>query len=575
MKKLLIIILGCTVVTGAFAEFSFSFSTGFNAYMFSTLIPTGMASDKTMINDDGNVVTNTGTTRLDPMWLIRPDSMGRQGFYVPSGSFGFFAPRISSQNTNNFEEYINYLNDMQLGVNFNRGIMFLHLTFHLRDILFATLNGQTLSLNGMLNTVLLPDFIFGFDHAMFGFIAGSNEEKRMVNQYRDFTDWSMKTTICTIDGMVNNFGVLVPISYPDPLPPDHRRKHLIFRPVLTPFSFTINPLNPTEVNDHFTAVGTIKLLDYRLNIPITFDLGWIFDHQPINAGSAAVAQTRINFGTAVRGRGIAGLFNFDLVYKLRGGDGNIDDSWDAILNPGGGFQPDGTGAYSHFLSLAFGFPDLVPNFGFSLGYTALFSVYEDWAPRPNDTINPHRTRTGPLYSGIDLHMRYTGIDRLTLSLNNNVSFARASEPTYNENNLPTNHSVDIFGTGNLARHHSQTWFALHNVLTGRYAINNRFSANVEFMHRLAIINHYNNDDNRGSTLADWGRQERRNRLIKTSFYTRNNLTSYIALEAGFAMWAETRTTTFSDYINPGFSGPTSWESGAIAIGMPLRVVVSF
>ncbi|MCL2043362.1 MAG: hypothetical protein FWG89_04395 [Treponema sp.] len=336
MKRIIVCFLvSVFAVTGAFAQLTFGFHTEVNSYMFSSIIPTGMAAQKTMIDDQGYVVPNIGTNRLDAMWLI-PESNGNQGYYIPSGGYSFFAPRVSSAlNTEDFREYINYLSDMHININYSRGIMFASFTVHLRDILLNRLNGGWWSLNRTFDAVNFPDFTIGFDHSTFGLRVGSTEDPRAVSEYRDFTDWSMLTPDPTapVQGLVSvnhvdGFGVLVPSN-----------NAFIFNSAQNAFRYKNDPANPTMIRDFFTAVASLKMLDHFFDIPITVDLAMDFNTNfPINDGSTELAQERVNFGVAVRGSRIANLFNFDLLYKIRGGDGTLDDSYDSVNNPGGGLH---------------------------------------------------------------------------------------------------------------------------------------------------------------------------------------------------------------------------------------------
>lgn len=556
MKKLFVLVLvSCITVTSAFAQFRFSFTTNYSIYAFSTLIPTGMAAQRTMINDDGVEVANIGTNRLDPMWLIRA-SEGRQGFYVPSGGFGLFTPRVSSQSLT-FDDldgtFISPLDNMELHVTYERGMLTLSCSFYFRDF-FLQRKFNSIE-EPLFSAFRAPiDFRLRFAHPLFNFTLGENVA-RAVDEYRDFTDWSMH---------VHNYGVL--------LPGDDR---FIFRTVPDRMGYKFNPVNPISISQNIFGILTLKFLEFRFFLPLHIDLGIDFNTGSIT-GISEAAQRRVNLFSALRGRRIGGFLNFDLEYQMRGGDGNLDDSWDEILNPGGGFQPDGRGAMSHYFSFIFGLPDLIPNLGIGLGYFALFSRYEDLSPRPDEDF-PLITTTGPLYSGIELRLRYTGIPGLRLTMYNNISFANASEPEIFFDSVAGDWQVSGVSKGIngqlLNPFRSQSWFAMHNAFAAEYAINSRLSTRLEVIHRMAVITDRNSNDSRGGGINDWGTSVRVNNHLKCALYLVFNLTREVYLNAGAIVIVDKRRTTFNDYLSKTFSGPTRWETGVIGIGIPLLVGV--
>ena len=115
-------------------------------------------------------------------------------------------------------------------------------------------------------------------------------------------------------------------------------------------------------------------------------------------------------------------------------------------------------------------------------------------------LSDHSEAIHPIFHGVDLNFAYTGIQKLTLSLNNNVSFARingisTSEKEEGKFSLgwayreKIGNQADDDGTG---RH--EQYIGIANVLGIRYAISDRFSVNTNFSSRLGIFTLYGYSD---------------------------------------------------------------------------------
>jgi hypothetical protein len=131
------------------------------------------------------------------------------------------------------------------------------------------------------------------------------------------------------------------------------------------------------------------------------------------------SKSNINAGFILSGRPLDGI-TFDLFYAVLGGDDNT-------LYPN-----KGDGKWANTLG-AFVGVNLIDNLGISIGYTGNFNAYEtmrmesaaDLAAGQGDKTLKVET-VAPFYSAVDLRFNFSGIDKLGLVFNANLSFASAN-----------------------------------------------------------------------------------------------------------------------------------------------------
>jgi hypothetical protein len=99
----------------------------------------------------------------------------------------------------------------------------------------------------------------------------------------------------------------------------------------------------------------------------------------------------------------------------------------------------------------------IENLGLSLGYTGFITAHD-----ADDADNT-------LYSGIDLRLTWTGIEGISLSIHNNISFAKGSEKEWMGLLSGTDASV----------------FTMYNAIGATKEITERFSVNAEIMNIFA------------------------------------------------------------------------------------------
>ena len=539
MKRIWIVIFGCIAVTGTYAQLIFHFFHDFSTYGLGAVIPTGLHASPVVKNDNNVYERNTGTPYLEATYL-----MPGNGVYVPKGDISIFSPRLSAREG---DKYINAVSDTTLNVAYYRGNFTGFISFSFYEFFSYFYQDSTdYTVQDFWNWIKLGYFMTRVDSRMFTFQVSNAGTPFNVDPYFDHS-------VMTRNFYTYGFNVLLP--WPG--------GNLLWQAMRPNFNLQLN--TNFSYPDKLMFFGTIKLLEYYFQLPVMVDLGMDLSRISIT-GSNNPAQHRANFNMGIRGLNIAGLFNFDFMYRVRGGDSSIDNSWHEIF--GGGHQPDGRGRYAHLLSLALGFPTLIPYLGFSAGYTAYFHTYETMRPPPNaDDQNPVKTKS-PLYSGITLNMRYTGVPGLRLTLNNTVTFAHAPKPeTYVR-------SYSTLGNRELLQDNADSWFALYNSFVARYGLGTA-SVHLEAVHRMSISTTYDTREGKGNSITDWDTDVRTKNILLVTPYMTLPLIAGALFQAGVSFYWENSKTTFNYNNTPSFTGPRSWEGGAFAFALPLRIVLNW
>ena len=180
-------------------------------------------------------------------------------------------------------------------------------------------------------------------------------------------------------------------------------------------------------------------------IPVTIEAAGSLDPEGYSVGTAPAGTLRVSGGK------IADFLSFDVVYRVRGGDG------ETAAAPGG-YWANELGAYVGM--------DLFEGFGLGVGYAAAFDVPE----RGGGAVIAY---TGPVFNGISLHLGYTGIENLAVSVTNNLSFARQQGG---------DGAVSFDGRADMR----EGWFALHNSLGVAYSITDKAAAKMSVSNRLGV-----------------------------------------------------------------------------------------
>ena len=265
---------------------------------------------------------------------------------------------------------------------------------------------------------------------------------------------------------------------------------------------------------------------------------------PADTNGDTNARSRIDLAIRASGFNVADMINFDLFYKVTGGDptlpGKADDDKEA----------DGKGKWRNSFGIYVGLGNLVDGLGIGIGYSASVLVQEATMGADKATKNLH-----PFYNGIDLRFQFTGVDKLRVTFNNNFSFAatkglKAEDGTF----APM---ITIPGAPTFADKGKESWFAMHNALALRYAVTEKVFGNFEISNRAGWYSQNNDEKKYADVITD----QLGITLFATYVFSPN-----ITMESGLAM--EVRHTT-SKKID---SDPDRKEQkyGQFRFGIPVR-----
>jgi len=155
-----------------------------------------------------------------------------------------------------------------------------------------------------------------------------------------------------------------------------------------------------------------------------FTLGYTVANWNPDIGGGKDSKSSIN-GTFMFSGSPADAIAFDLFYSIKGKDA------DTLARPGAtpgtpafGYNNPAT-SWSNIIG-AYVQVKGIENLSLAVGYTVSFYAYEAGGFLCNDgdfTQSKAVTYNAPIYSGIDLRIGFTGIDKVGIKFNNNLSFA--------------------------------------------------------------------------------------------------------------------------------------------------------
>jgi hypothetical protein len=240
---------------------------------------------------------------------------------------------------------------------------------------------------------------------------------------------------------------------------------------------------------------------------------------------------KIGAALRVSGDKIADLITFDLIYKIKGEDR------DNQTRGSGGSWNNNFGIYA-----GLGLGDIGIGFGFSGGVKIDEADVDSVNNKKVDVVNP-------FYAGIDLRFQFTGIDKLTLTFNNNITFSgvKGSNDKY----------VYFEGSGPIGDGVSVGWFALYNALGLNYALTERLTATLQLANVLGSLK----TEVSGGDVTITGDQ------FYVTASTAYAFNANVSFEAGVGLGIEGAETKPS-------SG-SSTKNGTLYFGIPLRFLVTF
>lgn len=573
MKFFLVFVFVCLATTGAYAQFHWGLTMDFNSDAFRVVRPTGDAATQYfMFEGNPNRVPNIGAAnRLPPNIFLAEGPAGALPGSFTSGSTAIFG----HQGTDGWTHY----NQLRMLLNGDGE----HVTWRARinmDALVSpgsqmvTGSGRPTGLQQLIFTQVIDQWWVRGTAGMFSAWAGIDDHGRGATDEGRFQDFSDITRGVNIE----DFGIMLPMGLNPNLFRDGSDHNNFVR------AWELTGVHTNTI--HLTVPVIVAAARFEETLPFPFSIELALDPGR-NSGLAGNPRNAITVNSGIRlsGENVFDMFNFDIIYQLRGNDPNtlenvvIGDDGNP-LPPFDQNQPDGSGLFVHSLGAYVYFNQPLPNLGVSVGYSALFRTFEDNATFWADGAWQTRTVTSPLFSGIDLRLRYTGISNLTITLNNNVSFARASAGSWDP--IADRLTVEARGLDGAVmvttneQLQSQTWLGFYNALAVNYAVNNQFSLQLQVANRFGRTT-----DDRAFRTPAAGQIlsiERTAHNFSAALLASYQFNWFVLIEAGLSTRIHNNTWERSIYGNPAETSldtRNSWSSGSFGFSLPIRMRLTF
>ena len=458
MKKILILFLIFGVAAGAFGQFSWRLDADFNTRLVSWMMPTGERSEKTI--QIGNDSRFNGSA-YNP-------AAGRGDYTYSTGSFDL----LSYGNGN-----LMRMNELWLRLDYRLRPFEFRTRIGLDNLALSTatanqgtgqneLAGGHSFVQGSGRTpnwgdILRYSFNQWFIRGTFGFLSayvGNTDENGKV------TEFSSAITDDVLSGvLVERFGLITPVTNTT----DFQEQYInsFYRTARTRTPQNNGIFNQNEpfmyYNVPYLMVGArVEKFSFPLTFQIAADAGYN------NMTGAVLDYKNISGGFRVSGENVANRITFEVVYKIKGGDPDTMDINDQ--------QPDGKGLLTHVFGVYANILN-VPDFGIGFGYSGYLKVFEDTLGTTGTT-----TKSGPLFSGIDLRLQYTGIKNAAVTLCNNVSFSNVRKSSVDDV------FIGVWGQ-DLPPDNMQSWFALYNAIGINYRLSRQLIASFQVANRYGIV----------------------------------------------------------------------------------------
>jgi hypothetical protein len=505
-KKIIIVLLILGVSSGAFGQLSVGLSADLFPELFRYTVPGGDFADK----DNASVYRGTGT--LD---------------FLSTSS----------------EEILSKPNEVRLALNYAGKSFAAYVQVAYDDYFRTSWNGGSgngafmdggamdASFYTLMNQIFNEWFVRGTAGILTAYVGKTNDRGKVARFQLGFDDliYSLR---------LDNYSVITPDSASGKV-------------------WLFNSLNGIDNNNFLRQMQTEgKYRRYNqpyfslsANVrPFTFQVaGDLGNSSGVNPAIPGQSYIKMNGAVRVSGERIANRVTFDAIYKFRGGDQNTLDS---IAAP----QPDGDGVTVHSMGLyanILGLP-----LGIGLGYTGLFRVYKD----RDSSYGEWESKTVPFFSGIDLRLQYTGIDRLTITTHNNLSFAMT-----NGSGDPKKPVMPVNGeTLPLPPDTGENWLAVFNALSFNYSLSRQLTVGLQVANRL------------GSYTRDWrGFKDKESRdLFAAVAAVSYQFNPSVLLQGGLQFFVD---STVNTYETPGtIAAPNVDVNGnTVYIAIPLHLLINF
>ena len=326
-----------------------------------------------------------------------------------------------------------------------------------------------------------------------------------------------------MDGVkVDNYGVLIPSLG------GHTVGVIAFQLGVADYDANNLRRSAPNINNTYVAFGATFS-------PISVQVAG--DMKPIANSGNPKAYSKIGGAVRVSGAKVADIVNFDVIYKIRGIDPDTDNKQ---LH-----QPDGKGMWDNVFGLYANLL-MVENLGLGLGYTGSVKFQEE---RSEDGGGEMKY-THPYYSGIDLRGTFTGIKKLTITTNHNISFTG----TKGDDDAKT--EITGINGADLGDKITENYIGLYNSLGANYQLSDALLASVQVANRFASYE-YANDGDKRTLLYD------KLRIVGLAEYKIAKVT--LAGGLAFQIDHQTEKPVTGDQV----------KEGLFTFGIPLRFRVEF
>ena len=571
MKKLLMIFLIFTAASGVFApkleaQFHWALDSQFNVQLFSLQAPLGERKEKSITVDgqdyyNGFLIQNNHPNHSNPSNMV-PYGVTRGTYTYFSDTLSYFSfGRGIWGGANSLRLTIGYSSDniafytrtyldrlVRVNeINANEGIGRDDFYAAGSDQSFVAGDGKTPNWSALLRYAFEEWYFRGTAGILTAYV-GLTSDRGKVTTFNNQSESLLRGL------QVDNYGVIAPTQNADFVHDGLDTNNLLRSGA--PATTDVSIAKYTSMPYLMIGLRLENLLPFPLTVQAAADPG-------NNSGIGSDAgYTRLNGAFRLSGEDIGGHVNFDAIYKIAGGDPVTTNDYDPFNNVIGTLKPSGDrfivhnwGVYTSILDIA--------KFDFSLGYSGYFKALEDFAEKESWNVI---ARTSPLFSGFDLRVRYSGIEKLVITSFNNVSFAKSDTSSAER---------QVFGvTGTqLPDDTSQDWLALFNALTVVWNPINRLTFSVQLANRYGLINTDITSIDNPSTI-ERGRQQ-----FGGGAYAAYKFSCF-NLQIGFAFRSLIETFTNNGVPPVGSSiqtvgGFRDASGGSLDIAIPIQLTFQF
>jgi hypothetical protein len=248
------------------------------------------------------------------------------------------------------------------------------------------------------------------------------------------------------------------------------------------------------------------------------------------------------------------MLNLAAVYKFQHTDRKYDEQQFQDLQGGQSFFVPEMGLDHHLFGLFTTVTPPLPGLGVSAGYSAYLKLHKDMDAPSWGGWSSYKY---PLWHGVDLRVNYTGIEKLSLTLNGNVSFSDVQgddDPA----SFITGFYENINDVQNVEFNQEQNALVVYGALAAAYDVIENLTVKLQAANQFAKIQYVYNDSE--------------TRFIDTvnflGFYTGADwrINSHVSMRGGFDMRLKNYSHDQED------SGS---KAGIFEWGIPLGLTVKF